>query len=218
MFRHIKYLIISIISLAFILSFSSCSGKAVKIEWVLIGGVPVYENMQLGLLKQNGKVYQENLIVNETKTIRINPKDKMFWLDNDSSICAKIQQEKDSDVMEIYLYPCRNFIENEDSYVVEPADDDVYYYIELFDDVIGKNYMLISKDNVIDKKGVLNKLDGNLDDLLDSIDSDFAYYPVGNPSVALNYNGYIIKSKNYGNYVFLSTQWGEMSYMPTYMP
>ena len=214
MFRHIKYLIISIISLAFILSFSSCSGKAVKIEWVLIGGVPVYENMQLGLLKQNGKVYQENLIVNETKTIRINPKDKMFWLDNDSSICAKIQQEKDSDVMEIYLYPCRNFIENEDSYVVEPADDDVYYYIELFDDVIGKNYMLISKDNVIDKKGVLNKLDGNLDDLLDSIDSDFAYYPVGNPSVALNYNGYIIKSKNYGNYVFLSTQWGEMSYMP----
>ena len=180
--------------------------------------VPVYENMQLGLLKQNGKVYQENLIVNETKTIRINPKDKMFWLDNDSSICAKIQQEKDSDVMEIYLYPCRNFIENEDSYVVEPADDDVYYYIELFDDVIGKNYMLISKDNVIDKKGVLNKLDGNLDDLLDSIDSDFAYYPVGNPSVALNYNGYIIKSKNYGNYVFLSTQWGEMSYMPTYMP
>ena len=218
MFQRIKHLILSTVILAFILSFSSCSGKSVKIEWVLIGGVPVYENMQLGLLKQNGKVYQENLIVNETKTIRINPKDKMFWLDNDSSICAKIQQEKDSDVMEIYLYPCRNFIENEDSYVIEPADDDVYYYIELFDDVIGKNYMLISKDNVIDKKGVLNKLDGNLDDLLDSIDSDFAYYPVGNPSVALNYNGYIVKSKNYGNYVFLSTQWGEMSYMPTYMP
>ena len=213
MFQHIKHLIISVISLAFILIFSSCSGKTLKIEWVLIGDVPVYENMQLGLLKQNGKVYQENLIVNETKTIRINPKDKMFWLDNDSSICAKIQQEKDSDVMEIYLYPCRNFIENEDSYVIEPADD-VYYYIELFDDVIGKNYMLISKDNVIDKKGVLNKFDENLDDLLDSIDSDFAYYPVGNPSVALNYNGYIVKSKNYGNYVFLSTQWGEMSYMP----
>lgn len=214
MFQRIKHLILSTVILAFILSFSSCSGKSVKIEWVLIGGVPVYENMQLGLLNQNGKVYQENLIVNETKTIRINPKDKMFWLDNDSSICAKIQQEKDSDVMEIYLYPCRNFIENEDSYVIEPADDDVYYYIELFDDVIGKNYMLISKDNVIDKKGVLNRFDENLDDLLDSIDSDFAYYPVGSPSVALNYNGYIVKSKNYGNYVFLSTQWGEMSYMP----
>ncbi len=214
MFQRIKHLILSTLILAFILSFSSCSGKSVKIEWVLIGDVPVYENMQLGLLKQNGKVYQENLIVNETKTIRINPKDKMFWLDNDSSICAKIQQEKDSDVMEIYLYPCRNYIENEDTYVIDPADDDVYYYIELFDDVIGKNYMLISKDNVIDKKGVLNKFDENLDDLLDSIDSDFAYYPVGSPSVALNYNGYIVKSKNYRNYVFLSTQWEEMSYMP----
>ncbi len=214
MFQRIKNLIISIISLAFIISFSSCSGKTLKIEWVLIGDVPATENMELGLLKPNGKVRLENLIINETKTLRIDSKDKLFCLDGDSSVCSKIQRKNDSDVMEIYLYPCRNYIENEDTYVIEPADEDVYYYIELFDDDIGKKYMLISKDNVIDKKGVLNKFDENIDDLLDSIDSDFAYYPVGSPSVALNYNGYIVKSKNYGNYVFLSTQWGEMSYMP----
>ena len=185
-----------------------------KIEWVLIGDVPASMKIDVDIRKENRTIQKKSLSIGKTKSIQLKENETISGLEHDSSLCVMIKHEKYSDVMEIYVYPSWNYIEKDDSYVIAPVGMDVYYYMESFDETVGRNILLISKDNVIDKKGVLNKFDENLDDLLDSIDSDFAYYPVGNPSVALNYNGYIVKSKNYGNYVFLSTQWGEMSYMP----
>ena len=171
-----KNLALSLISFAFIISFLSCSGERKKIEWILVGNVPVSENIQIGITNANRNLRNKNLVVNKTKTIRINSGERISSLEHDSSLCVIIKQKKDFDVIEIYVYPSCNYIENEDAYIIEPVDMEIYYYIESFDDTVRKNYMLISKDNVIDKKAVINKQQGNLESLLKNFEDDFLYY------------------------------------------
>ncbi|MBR6155216.1 MAG: hypothetical protein IKQ43_12350 [Treponema sp.] len=214
MFQRIKHLILSTVILAFIISFSSCSGKAVKIEWVLIGDVPASMKIDVDIRKENRTIQKKSLSIGKTKSVQLKENETISGLEHDSSLCVMIKHEKYSDVMEIYVYPSWNYIEKDDSYVIAPVGMDVYYYMESFDETVGRNILLISKDNVIEKKAVSNKLDGNLDDLLDSVDYDFAYYINDEQPLAMPYNGYIVKSKNYGNYVFLSTLWGQYSFTP----
>ena len=90
-----KNLVLSLISFAFIISFLSCSGERKKIEWILVGNVPVSENIQIGISNANRNLRNKNLVVNETKTIRINSGERISSLEHDSSLCVIIKQKKD---------------------------------------------------------------------------------------------------------------------------
>ena len=214
MTRHIKNLFLSLISFIFIISFLSCSGEIKKIDWTLIADIPLSEKIVIGIRNENGNKRDKSLTINKTKLMRLKQNEKIFSLENDSSLCVILNQKKGFDVIEIYVYPCNNYTENETSYIVEPAENVEFYYIESFDYSIGKNYMIISRDNIIDKNAVMNEQQGNLEYLLKNFEADFLYYNADRQELALPYSGYIMKSKNFGDFVFLSSFWGQVSFIP----
>lgn len=187
----------------------SCSAAKKSIEWKIIGNIPKSELIEIGIKEKSGNIRYKELNIIKTQAIKFGNEEQLCSVEHDSNYCVMVNQDNNCDILEIYVYPSRNLSESSDSYVVEAIDMPVLYFIENYDETVGRNYYIFSRDNTIDKCKEIRDEIINIDDIMNSADGDVAYYNSGEQKIDVPYNGYILKSQNYGNYVFLSTLWGQ---------
>lgn len=209
--KSLKFFLISVLLLLFM---TSCMLEKKYIDWNIIGTFTDGTEIVLKFRNQKEKIRSVKVKVNKRKSLEFFKYEVLCGVEHDSNFYVTVNQDVNSNVVEIYLFPRRNLLDLSDAYLVEAAPFIDFYFIEGYDEDKGKNYYIFSRDNEIKKQSIINPRFENLALVLENLDSDCAYYTDGEQKLLAPYNGYIIKSKNFDNYVFLSTLWGEFSFIP----
>ena len=174
MIQHIKNLKYYLISFCILLIFVSCDKETLYLEWHILGNISLNEKINLEFKSNNSFIQNYTVIVSNTSKIKINNNAFLYGVTHNSNFCVTVNAKKDSNIMEIYIYPRRKIDEDNDTYIVEKNEECMYYFIENYDINLERNYYIISKDNIITKH---QEIYSNInEDMFDSFSSDFAYY------------------------------------------
>ena len=205
-----KFILLTIlfIILLIVLSLVLINKNTVKVNWINLSSSPINTKHITITFKKDNKSYTRKLIPNETDKIRISNNSKVIGNEHSSSYKLKVYPElitKDTNTIELYMFPDKDIEETKDSYIVKEKDNQkIYaYFIEAWDIHEKKNYYIVSKDHIINKPKIIHEEEV----LLDNITSDTAFYINENQPLLEEYNGYIIKSDVDNSYVELSTLW-----------
>ena len=212
MIQLLKNLKIFWISVLFSALLSSCSINNNSVEWIIIGKIHDTSSIKLGFRQPKGNIRYVNAKIAKKREISVRPDETLCFIDHEASFNVTINDDKNTETFEIYVYPKRNVLEFDDYYLVDGSDNVDFYFIEFYDKERGKNYYIFSDDNRIEKQSYINEAIESYDTVLDNMISDCAYYTTNEQEMNFPYNGYIVKSKSSDRYVFLSTFWAEYTF------
>ena len=192
--------------------FSNFGGVKKNVFWCDLTGGAANGVFEIEFMKENGSVYTRKLKCNKTDYIKVKEPAKICGNFRYGDYGAKIYPEykiNDYDSFEIFLFPERNVEEREKNYFVPEVLENkvVAYFVECWDEGLGKNYYVFSKDNIIEKPEVIFNAE-NIENLGTEFEKgDFAFYNGNEQKLGGVYNGYVVKSQVDDQFVMLSTLW-----------
>lgn len=153
--------------------------------------------------KANNNIYRKK-ITEKTKKIRLKKSSELYSVEHDNLIATKVLSGNNT--YEIYIFPNKSVIEQENSYLVKEAQSVYAYFVEYYDYEKERNYYIFSKDNIIDKKSFISYENTSFDLLNKLQEEDLLFYNEDTQVLSFPYAGYVIKDEE-NNFILLSDFW-----------
>lgn len=195
----------------FLFLFFSCNRQSENLIWRDYREVKDKDAISITLSSKQNKEKNIKLKTSRSKYIPIIEDSYISSLSHRGDYLLEIYPNKNlnkSSALELFLYPFRNIIENDNEYIVPELSDIEFYYIENYDEEKGQNYFTVSKDNKISKGLEIEDLGQDIDAILNKITDDISFYVPLEEKLGIPYNGFIVKSHIDNSYIYLSTLWG----------
>ncbi len=213
MTKHTKSLIFFLTSLTVM----GCFQANIKqtIEWINLANVPNGLKILLEYSNNNEKTVKRKLYVKQTSSFSIPEEYKLCSKSHSADFILKLypnQKNNWGERLEIYLFPTRDIVETENSYIVKEQELICAYFIEGYNEDFKRGYYIFSKNNQIMKPKEICEGPLDLKKIIEELDSDYAIFNKEEQKLAQPYNGYVVKSKIDDSYLMLSTLWDKSTF------